>query len=307
MKFYVNAFESLAVLDTSASIFSEESELITANADAVLYVTKEQLRAIFKFQTDADDITNELDDPSGNGFENMDIKFYTDSSGFAALLPSINPANAVVTGATAVSNTSIGGVAHPEHKRMVAHDFVRHIANDLFTTPFAVDLFDNEIELLNSVREVCGVGSNGAGSKYVLEKISDTIDSVSMTDASIAGYEEDANGVRYMPNIEVLQGTGADAKQMNVGRLLFNQMVKDITRITSWIDTANTENTASRNGIMSMPFADGDEIIFKLTLQAAPDQHKLVRNNATPVADRSYKIIWRVSDTPNVAVDVSEL
>ena len=304
MQFFVEAFESTAALSELATIFTEQTTVITADADAVLYVTKEQLRNIFKFQTDATDITDAIDG-SGN-FENEDIKFYTDhANGFTNNIAlGLNPANAVVTSVTAVVSTdaTTGGASYPSDKMMVAHDFVRHMAEDMFTTPYAVDLFDNERDVLNNIRTVCGLGSSAGGQKYVLQNISDKILAVSL-DGSAAALELDADNAKYMPNEDVLDGS----MNINLGRVLFSQMLADVTRIKNWLDPSNVALTGvDRAGPLPMPFMDGDEIIFKLILQPAPTQHTLVR--ASPnVADRSYRIIWRVGSTANVDINASEL
>ena len=309
MKFYVDAFESTAELGQLAEIFTEQTEEILADADAVLYVTKEQLRDIFKFQTDAADITNALaEDVSGDLFENADIKFYTYHEKFTDIAADLNPANAVVDAATAIVSTdaTMGGSPYPSEKMMVAHDFVRHMAEDMFTTPYAVDLFSNEIELLNNIRTVCGLGpSPDATKKYVLENIGEKIKAVDVA-GTLTELETDVNGDKYMPNDDILD---ANEVKVNLGRILFNQMLADVTRITSWLDPSNVEldeNTNPRDGPIPLPFMDGDELIFKVILKAAAGQHELVREN-NEVADREYRIIWRVGSTPNVAIHESEL
>jgi hypothetical protein len=305
MKFYVGAFETTATLDLLASVYTEQTDPITADATATINVTKEELYQIFKFQTDAADITDANNPDTSTTFEDVDIKFYTYYDGFTAVASELNPANALVTdNAIVTTDATTGGDAYPDDKMMVAHDFIRHLADDMFTTPYAVDLFDNEVNLLKNIRTVCGQGTSAGGQKYVLENIADKIKSVSTIVGDISGIETDVNSLKYMPNINV-ENSGV---KMNLGRILFSQMMSDATRITSWLDPSNAVlplATFPRDQPLPLPFVDGDEIIFKVILKAAPTQHELVRSS-TPVADRSYKIIWKVSPNLNVVPSLSE-
>ena len=296
MQFFVNAFESSVTLDLEADLYSQQTDPIIAHADAVLIVTKEQIREIFKFQSDALDVI----DLSGSGLADADIKFYTSYGAFAAVVSDLNPANAVVTDDTAIVTSDVTG-AYPANKKMVAHDFVRHMAKDMFTTPYAVDLFNNELALLNEIRNVCGAGPSPTAEKYVLESIGERILAVDISDGTLT--EEDGSGNQYMPNEPVMDGSA----NVNLGHVLFSQMMADGARIQSWLDVSNEEldeATYPRDKALPMPFRDGDEIIFKVTLNPHPDQHKLVREN-NAVADRSYRIIWRIGPIAN-KVEVAE-
>jgi len=101
---------------------------ITADATAVYYVSVDDMKTAFKFQTDSLDIDN---------LPESELKF-------AVSWPSalkLNPSHAYVL-ENAIATEGISDV-----RRLVKHDFIRHIAQSLFNTHLAVDLFTNEQEM----------------------------------------------------------------------------------------------------------------------------------------------------------------
>jgi hypothetical protein len=279
VNFVLEQLESVATLDLSGAITSASITDISANARGVYYLTKTQAKAIFKFQTDSFDVSN---NPTS------DIKYSIDYSAFTGL--GLNPANAMMdTGASSnpIASVDANGVALDKNKMLVAHDFIRHIAKDLFGTHLGVDLFNNETELIKSVRSVC----SDATSNDVMYKINQTVKDVSTTSTATIGGLEGSAGSKYMTN--------ANTTNANLCRVLFNQMIGAApSRFASVQGTQNFQ---------SLPFEVEDSINFKLTLSPASGQKLLTRTAAdAEVADRSYEIrLLVVEDSDAVRVNTT--
>ena len=103
-------------------------------------VPLETIRSMFVFQTDHFDV----DDVAAT-----DVRFYIDSANIpnaAAIgLPT------AIVGNGKVSSLNAEGTAFTEADLVIGKDYIRHLANILFNTPFGVDLFTNEADLVTSV------------------------------------------------------------------------------------------------------------------------------------------------------------
>jgi environmental stress-induced protein Ves len=284
VNFVLEHLESSVALGVSGGITSSGINDVVADARAIFYITQAQAQAIFKYQTDSFDISNNTTN---------DIKYSIDYSAFTAL--GLNPANAMLdapasTGAIATMDAY--GVAFEQNKMLVAHDFIRHIADDLFGTHLGVDLFNNETELIQSARSVCSDAADG----NVMYGINHLVSRVSTTSTEEVTGLEESNGIKYMTN--------ANETNENLCRVLFNQMIGATPQ-----RFANIENTQE---FQSLPFEVDDSINFKLTLSAAEGQHLLTRSEADPaVASRSYEIRLLVTDNvegaTNTVPDANEL
>jgi len=112
------------------------------NAVAQCNVPLATIRNMFVFQTDHFDV----DDVAAT-----DVRFYIDSANIpnaAAIgLPT------AVVGNGKVSSLNAAGTALSNSDLVVGKDYIRHLANILFNTPFGVDLFTNEDALVTSVND----------------------------------------------------------------------------------------------------------------------------------------------------------
>jgi hypothetical protein len=174
---------------------------------------------------------------------------------------------------------------------MVAHDFTRHLAVELFGTHLGVDLFNNELELLNNIRSICGSGA--AGNTWY--DIAAAIKKVSInSDADgFSGLDGDA-GAHYMTN--------ANETAENLCRVLFDQMIG--------AEPSRFANIEPTDAPQSLPFKSGDIISFKVTIHPADGQKLLTKAESDPdITARSYEIRLEIvadDETVKVNVDVAD-
>jgi hypothetical protein len=142
-------------------------------------------------------------------------------------------------------------------RNLVTHDYIRYLALKLFNTHLGVDLFNNETDMRSSLY------SSG---KTKWEAVSALLSA--------------ANGK-----------TNSDTGNDNISRRLYLQLIdQDISRF-------NALQEEDANGTRALPFVNGDIIEFKLSIDAAADQHLLTNVSAIPT--HSYKIELRIKDTPS--------
>lgn len=276
VNFVLESLESSVTLGLLASVYKSSITDITSDARAVLYVKQSDAKSIFKYQTDSFDTINDPD---------SDIKYFLHYDKFTDL--AINPANAMVNAAessSAIALTDKDGVALPANKTLLAHDFLRHIAKDLFGTHLGVDIFNNEKELMQNIRSVCSDAAEG----NVMFEINKSVKKVSTesTDSDVVGLKGEA-GSKYMTN--------ENETSENLCRVLFGQMMENASSRFAAIEQTEDEQP--------LPFEIDDSINFKLTVSPAPDQHLLTRSS-TNVASRSYEIrLVIVDDNEDVKVN----
>lgn len=265
--FVLSNFESEVTMSVSGTVASSSIPSITADALAEIDISLSALKSVFKFSSDSEDVTD---------LASTDIKYYVDSASF----PSVNPANATVSDADAIATTGIAA-----NKQYVAHDFVRHIASELFNTYHGVDLFNNELALLNDIRSICGSGSG---------KLWDSLKE-KLAKVGVAGDHADlvTTGTKYYL-------TNSNSSDENFTRVLMEQMMSvDVTRFAT-LETADTD------GLRSLPFKSGDSISFKLTIN--PDANQKDLTGVAEVKSRSYQIKLNITESPSapeIAADES--
>jgi hypothetical protein len=143
-----------------------------------------------------------------------------------------------------------------------------------------VDLFQNEQALKD---DLASKGHSDAWTGNILTDIS----AVSITNNTISG--PDASGEYYTTNALSTSG--------NLCRVLLAQLMNTApSRVYDLSAIALNGNLAIEK--FSIPFQDGDSISFKLTLNAAPNQHVLV-GKGTAVPARTYKVRLNVVNSVN--------
>lgn len=271
--FVLTELESSVTMDLSGSLQTSTIPTLDVSAVAILYVSVDDIKNVFKYQTDSNDVTNA---------DSTDLKYYVDPASW----PDLNPANAMLddfdAGSTGAIATMTGDNNHLDaNKMLVAHDFVRYLALMLFKTHFGVDLFNNEIALLNSLRGIC----DDSAQTHTWFDIKSKLELVGIN-GTHADLEEDGDGNKYMDN----KNSGPE----NLCRVLMEQMTGSaITRFAE-IDATHLPQP--------LPFAVDDSISFKLIIAPADGQEELT-GGTTPFETRSYEIRLILVDSPvNTAV-----
>jgi hypothetical protein len=124
--FVLEQFNYQLEMGVSGEFFEIPIPVLDASASAEYYVSVDAMRNAFYFQTDSRDVS----DLSGD-----DLKYYVNWPGYVVL----NPCHAYVS-SQAIASTDANG-AIPDNRQLVKHDFIRHVAKDLFNTHLGVDLF----------------------------------------------------------------------------------------------------------------------------------------------------------------------
>jgi len=199
----------------------------------------------------------------------------------------LNPANACLldpNGKNAVSYTSSRGEPYAKNKMFVCHDFIRYLALKLFGTPFGVDLFYNEIEVLRNIRFVCSNAQEGC----VWYDLYHRVENISRIggDQQLQGI----SGEKYLTN--------ATTDDINICRAIFQTIISQYPQRFS-----NIEDT---DLFQPMPFLENDSISFKMIMHPGDYQNILTGVNAIPMRSYEIKLII-VSNPVNPEVDVAEL
>jgi hypothetical protein len=225
-----------------------------ADAQATIPVSVSTMRKIFLYQTDASSIDDVLS--TDIKYKHVPAQWYN-----IAGVGGVNIAKALVQR----SEYPTSGT----HNK-VEHDFLRHMADELFNTHHGVDLFSNEQDMLNNLEDVSGgVAASLNASIYALLA---------------------ANSGLY---------TNDDDVSLNFGRKLLLQL----NRSQVGRDRLHTTVDDSTD-YQEFPFVSGDEIHMKVSLQAAAGQENLVGKD-TAVNDRSYLIRLVLQDEIALYTDVN--
>jgi len=235
---------------------------LDVSANAVYEVSLAAMRSVFTYNTDSLDVI----DASAS-----DLIFFVNSSettGFGGDdLSGVNVANAFVD-ASAIYTT-----AAPD-KTYVCHDFIRYLASKLFNTHFAVDLFANELDLLNDIRTNCGKTETNYVWGGIIEKMS------ALGDLPSGSLYDDASS--------------------NICCQVFRQLVTQYPERFSDISgdrVPSDPNDPTDTSRYYLPLLEGDSIQFKLTVKPAPGQHDLT--GVAEIPPRTYAINLLLKASPS--------
>jgi hypothetical protein len=251
--FVLTTLESSVQMGLAASVATSSIDALDVSATAVFQVTVDNMKQLFKYQTDSNDVTD---------INSTDIKYFVDAS----VWPQLNPANAMLSAQD--SRNPIASAGIDDNKQLVAHDFVRYLALKLFNTHRGVDLFSNEVALLHNIRDIC----NDSAAGHTLYDINQKVQKVGLT-GSHADLEG-SFGSKYMTN--------ANTSAENICRVLMQQMTG------SAIERFATLEALDANDRRSLPFQAEDSISFKVTINPADGQEELTGVSA--FGGRSYEI-----------------
>ena len=274
MNFVLTDLSSAVTLTQTGNLTSQVLS-ISGDAVAVYFVKTSEIQKVFQFETDAINI---------NDLSAQNMKFYVDMDSWPSALNPLNPANAMMdvpvysSGAISSISRSSGGDPYDHNKALVKHDFIRYIAKKMFNTFQAVDLFNNQLAVVQNIESVCD-GSAAGRSWY---DISAALHSVS-TNGTHPGLLVDDNDQKYM--------TTATVSPDNLTRELFLQIVgNQPERLT---------DVLGGGSIQDMLFTDGDTINFNLTINAADGQNGVSGlTGISVIPPRTYVIkLILISDT----------
>lgn len=273
------------------------------DAYAVLNVNTNDLKEVFKFQTDDRNINN-LNRMAAEGastavFDDVDLKYYTF---FGQSWPNqlrINPANAMMNVPidVNVSNNEttdagpIGSYTNVEtYKQLLKHDYMRHVAKHVFGTHFGVDLFANNTAVLDNLSYLSG---DVHGTLGVFGQIEKSLRDIDVTSGTGSFMQTDSEGRKFLTNATSID---IEADKANIVRQLMVQIAMNAPERFAEISQSDTFE------LHSVPLQTGDIIKFRLTVSAADGQESIT-NVATPVPDRTYLICLVLSDSAeNTAV-----
>ena len=271
--FSLPALNQSYTLDICGSLLAAAPDAMTdVSAVATYHIKKSVLRSVFKFHSDSADINN---------VDASDTRYYVFMSNWPHDA-SLNPAHAsmttypmLATGSDIVSN-----------KNLVKHDFVRYLAYKLFNTVYGVDLFNNELELLN---DISSKGRTAAASIItVLNDVSTT--STKSSPAPIFPLGTDSSNNKFTMN---------DASgNTNICRELIRQIASIAPERFHYGVSDASGVDLSGNPYREVPIENGDSLNFKVSITPASNQHQLT--SRSQFETRVYKIRLLVSEDTNV-------
>ena len=228
------------------------------NAVAQCNVPVETIRSMFVFQTDHFDV---------NDVAATDVRFYIDSANIPNAA-SIGLPTAVV-GNGKVTSLNAAGTALIDSDLVVGKDYIRHLANILFNTPFGVDLFINEADLVTSVNTAL----NNVWSSCAQDLQDNSIIGSSVTNTYLQGT---ADHKYQLAGVRGAHGSN----YFNFGCELFKMLVSrapsrftDLTALEIPVGSAQAVRVdpLARN-LYKLPLKVGDQILIRVGLKPHPLQ-----------------------------------
>lgn len=213
----------------------------STDATVVLYVPLADLEETFKFKVDASDV---------NDLDAQDTEYIVQPASF----PKINVAHAMADDATYSAGQIATGYA--ANRMLMKHDYMRHVALELFNTHHGLDLVSNEV----------AVSKNFSAKGTALYN----------TDISQALYVASGSGAGNLQN---------DASgNTNISRELLRHIMETAP------ERLETVRDGSGSQIHSIPFEVDDTLNFHVTVGAAPGQNALTGRTAA-ISTRTYRVI----------------
>ena len=252
VNFVLSALDRQFQLSTGSSIPSY-SPTLTSDAVIVLntMVPAEVMQNTFFYRTDKE-ITTDA----------SFVYYYVDSSKWSNKSLVLNPKNGIVTTNMYVANDGIG------------KDFLRDLANQLFGTYLAADLFTNEDSVITDVNAKCDNVAN-----YAV----DLINSIDISAGNSSLLKTDLSGGKYLDD---------HVSTTNISRELFNQLMTSAP--ARFNDTKLQKYNADEDGFYKLPIFQGDTITFKMTISPSSAQTTAVPTGPTSLLSRSYTVLMNV-------------
>lgn len=190
------------------------------------------------------------------------VYYYVDMSRWPDAGQSLNPQNGTVVSGNYVENDNIG------------KDFLRNLAEQLFGTPLAVDLFTNENAIVTDISSNCGNVSN---------EIIALLTSIDKTSGTLDGISTDPSGNKYMTDIE---------SQTNICREIFNGLISNApTRFGNIKNDWAYNSGGIDDGFYKMPVLPGDNVSFQVSVSPSANQTTAIPTGRTSLSPRSYTVV----------------
>ena len=275
--FYVSGFNKDIAMTISGALETGPQALdqVDVSATAYVYINKTRLSHAFHFTTDATDIS---DSEPGT-----DVQFDISTGSFINLFN--NTENSVLGDAQVAFDTTsfadipkvsttyktdAAGQQFSTGTRGIKYDIVRDLAQQLFNTYHAADLFQNESDLRNNIHDI----------------INNLVDSKTR---GIAKVVEDCSRNLY-----------DQTSRENIGSELLRQMIKtsggSLTLVRDPSGCTTEMFSSDVSNVYYMPFENNDVIQFILNVASAPNKKELI--GGTGETHRRYDIRLIASPTP---------
>ena len=261
---------NISLLDFDKNVFLDVSGILSKSAydpsfasyDAIadLDVSLSTFRNMFAIESDSDTLTDLsnpalLDNVNFLVYENRIDNFY----------PRLG-LNSVVSSGSEELVDSVG----QQVNQHVKADFVRHLANILFNTPYATELFINQLELVASVSDALNDAWNNQ-CRVDLHSVSTSSAEAHMTIDANGNYLTDASG-------------NSAYSIKNICGEIFKQLVsRDPERFINTNTLKVNVDEIDVAGLQQfyLPLIAGDKINIRITINANQSQDTFGLTNAT--------------------------
>jgi len=269
VNFVINRFSGSYSMSTLATVDDPIDGILDVSATAVFYISQADIQSVFQVQTDSIDIADSLA---------TDLHHYIFMDRWP-ITTVLNPVNGMMD--KSLSYNSIMNVNIP-NKMLVKHDFMRYLASKLFNTPQAVDLFNNETEMIN--------GLNVIGQQAYQQDISASLWKYATT-STYPTSPYASGGFVVDPVTGLKSTTGNITTDDNICYILLNKLLQDEPeRFKSIVVDAN--------GLFPVPLLVGDTINFRTKINPADGQNNLT--GVTSFGGRTYQIKLIIDDGTNL-------
>jgi len=270
--FVLSALSTSVTMNTQAVMDAGlQSTILDSSAVAVFNINLDSVKNVFKFSSDAYDISDNL--PSG------EMHYFVHANQWPVDVI-VNPSDSMMDKAGSVNPILTVPLAT---EMLVKHDFIRYLALKLFNTAMGTDLFSNEGALLNDLN---------AKGLTAWNDISGGIWEYATTNTTRTGI--DNMSLLIDPSSNQLCTTDHFTSNTNLCRELYQQLI-----FTSSGRSRFQNVVLDGNNQASIPFIAGDSISFLYTIIPASGQNTVTGVSA--FGGRSYRIKLQIvsSDASN--------
>ena len=177
-----------------------------------------------------------------------------------------------------IGDTDINGNNYPTSYQSIKFDFVRYLAEKLFNTHYAVDLFTNQVVLRDDVGDNVNTGYKTTICD-LMKKVSTTGDHSGLLSPPVG----DPDG-KFLTE----DTSGND----NLCRELYLQLVsKTPSRFNALI---------KRTTKQPLPLLEGDTIGFRVIVNPATDQHQIIDPSNNPILPRKYLVRFKLVEEVSI-------
>ncbi len=259
--FVLSALSTSVTMNTQAVMDAGlQSTILDSSAVAVFNINLDSVKNVFKFSSDAYDISDNL--PSG------EMHYFVHANQWPVDVI-VNPSDSMMDKAGSVNPILTVPLAT---EMLVKHDFIRYLALKLFNTAMGTDLFSNEGALLNDLN---------AKGLTAWNDISGGIWEYATTNTTRTGI--DNMSLLIDPSSNQLCTTDHFTSNTNLCRELYQQLI-----FTSSGRSRFQNVVLDGNNQASIPFIAGDSISFLYTIIPASGQNTVTGVSA--FGGRSYRI-----------------